>query len=107
MTQNRSLISTRRCAVAASASVSNSSERDIGEADRRLAVHAERATCIPMAFRDHPPAPELHAHRSGDRAHGHVGTGDQRFQQHVSGAGQAPVAAGGRMQAGAFLVPKT
>jgi len=64
------------------------------EADRYLAVHAERATRVPMALRDNSPAPELHAHGGGNRAHGHAGTGDQRLQQHIGGAGQAPIPAG-------------
>ena len=31
-------------------------QRDIGEADRHRAVHAERATRVPMALRNNPPA---------------------------------------------------
>jgi CRISPR/Cas system-associated exonuclease Cas4 (RecB family) len=81
MTQNRSLISTRRCTVATSASVSNlKCQRDVGEADRRLAVDAGRAARIPMALSGHPPAPKLHAHRCGDCAYRYAGTGNQRLQ---------------------------
>ena len=62
MTQKRSLISTRRCTVAASEScVQFEGQRDIGEADRRFAIHAQRAARVPVALRDNPPAPQLHA----------------------------------------------
>ena len=37
------------------------------------------------------------------RCPGHTGTGDQRFQHHVRGAGQAAVPAGGRMETGVGL----
>jgi hypothetical protein len=53
MTQNCSLISTRRCTVAAPASVSDSNPQgNIGQADRHVAVHAECSTRVPMALGD-------------------------------------------------------
>ena len=75
-------------------------QRDIGEADRRLAVDAERAARVPMTLRDHPRVPQLHAHSGSDRANGHARAGDQRLQQHVGGAGQSAVPTGSRMQTG-------
>ena len=56
-----------------------------------------------MALGDNPPAPQLHAHGGGNRADGHAGTSDQRFQKHIRGAGQLPVPAGGRVQTGVGL----
>jgi hypothetical protein len=52
----------------------------------RFAIHAQRAARVPLPLGNNPPAPQLHAHRRGNRADGHAGTGDQRFQHHVRGA---------------------
>jgi hypothetical protein len=81
---------------------------NIGEADRRVAVHAECATRVPMGLGDNAPAPQVHGHGGGNRADGHAGTSDQRFQKHVRGAGQLPVPARGRVQTGGGLAaPRT
>ena len=36
--------------------------------DQHVAVHPERATRVPMALGGNPPAPQLYAHRAGNRA---------------------------------------
>jgi hypothetical protein len=104
MAQKRSLISTRRCTVAASASVSNSKVSAISvrpTCTSRSTPSVPRASQWPSATTLR--APQLHAHRGGNRADGHTGTRDQGLQQHVRGAGQAPILAGGRMQTGVRL----
>ncbi len=86
----------------ASQSISKRS-RDVGEADRRRAVDAERAPRIPRAFRDHPAGTDAHPHRGRDRTQRHAGAGDQRLEQHVRRAGQLAGAARRGMQPGAGL----
>src|SRR5260370_26952281 len=65
-------------------------QRDIGEADRRFAIHAQRAARVPVALRDNLPAPQLHPHRGGNRTDGHTAPTDQHLHHHVPLTAPAP-----------------
>ncbi len=66
---------------------------------RGLLGNTERPAKIQIAFGIDDAAPEGHANRGRDGAHGHTGARGQRFQQHVARAGECAGAASRRVQA--------
>ena len=74
-------------------------EPDRREPDGSLAVDAERAAEVEVAFGVDAPR-DVELHRGGDRAERDAGAGDERLEQHVSGAGERAGAAGGGVEAG-------
>ena len=72
---------------------------DRREADGRLAVDAERAAEVEVAF-GVDAARDVELHRGRHRAERDAGAGDERLEQHVAGAGEGAGAAGRGMQAG-------
>src|SRR5215831_20012029 len=55
-------------------------QADLGEADRRFLVDAERATEIEIALCDHVAFRQRHLDRGRDRFQGDARAGDERFQ---------------------------
>src|SRR3954447_1219534 len=75
-------------------------EPDGLKADRRFLAHAERAPEVQITLRPHRACANWNLQRRRNGTQGHAGAGGQRLEEHVSGAGLEPGAAGGGMQAG-------
>ena len=70
--------------------------------DRHLAGETERAARIERAGRPDPNRRQRQPHGRRDAAHRHPGAGDQRFEEHVAGAGVIAFTTRGRVQTGAY-----
>ena len=73
---------------------------DPSKADRRIFGDPERAAEIEISLGGHHAALQRHIKRRRHRLKGDAGTGDQRFQQHISRTQFEPRAAGSGMEAG-------
>ena len=73
---------------------------DGAEADRRLAVDAERAADVELALGLDAAAGDRDLERRRHGPQRHARAGGERLEQHVAGARQLAGAAGRRMQAG-------
>src|ERR1700686_5063171 len=75
-------------------------EAYVGETNGRVAVDAEGAAEVEVTLCAYVSGGDRDLKRGGDGAERDAGAGDERLQQHVPGAEQRPVAAGGGVQAG-------